>query len=356
MQQNLKAMSRSFIYISLISIILFISCDDKVPQNEDVSFKKENGVFILNEGLYNQANASVFYYDFEKDSLYEDIFQKTNNETIGDVLQSMQIIGDKAYLIVNNSGLLRKVSISDFKLLNTSSGLTSPRQMIRISDTKAYISDIFAGKINIYSLAEDNITGEISTGRWIENFALNGNTVYTSCPWAFGKPVSKLVYVIDSAKDKIIDSIQTGISPSQLAIDKNGFLWTLCIGNSYEGTKGSLFKTDIKTNKNVDSLHFEEVLNIFNSGMQLNENKDTLFVMYNDVLKIPVSGKINPEIIVKRQNENFYGLGIDNKRHLIYVTDALNFAEKGKVYIYSKKGKLINTLAAGFLPGSVIPY
>ena len=81
-------------------------------------------------------------------------------------------------------------------------------------------------------------------------------------------------------------------------IDKNGFLWTLCIGNSYDGIKGSLFKTDIKTQKNTDSLHFGELLNIFNSGMQLNQSKDTLYVMYNDIIKIPVTGKIVPETII----------------------------------------------------------
>ena len=228
--------------------------------------------------------------------------------------------------------------------------------MMKVSDSKAYISDIFADKITVYSLLEDKIIGEIKTGRWIENFVISGKIVYASCPWAFGKPVSKWVYVIDSESDKVTDSIKTGISPSQVVIDKNGFLWTLCIGNSYEGIKGSLFKTDIKTLKNTDSLHFGEILNIFNSGMQLNQSKDTLYVMYNDIIKIPVTGKIVPETIIKRQKENYYGLGIDNTRHLIYVTDALNFAEKGKVYIYSKNGKLIRTLSAGFLPNMVIPY
>ncbi|MBK7095840.1 MAG: hypothetical protein IPH57_12595 [Saprospiraceae bacterium] len=344
------------VFLAILVILISFSCDDKVPDSDNSTFVEGEGIFIVNEGLYNQANSSVYYYHYAKDSIYPDVFQKANNENIGDVLQSMQISGDKAYLIVNNSGLVRKVNIPDFKHIKTTSGLTSPRQMIKISDSKAYISDIFANKINVYSLSEDKLTGEIKTGRWIENFAMNGKQIFASCPWAFGKPVSKWIYVIDSEKDKLTDSIKTGISPSQVVIDKNGFLWTLCIGNSYDGIKGSLFKSDIKTLKNVDSLHFDQVLNIFNSGMQLNQSKDTLYVMYNDVMKIPVSGKIIAETVVNRQNENFYGLGIDNKRHLLYVTDALNFAEKGKVYIYSKKGKLIKTLSAGYLPNMVIPY
>lgn len=343
-------------FLILIAIVLIWSCEEQETNNKVSSYLAGEGIFIINEGLFNQANSSVYFYHFGKDSMYPDIFQIANNENIGDILQSMQISGDKAYLVVNNSGLVRKVNIPDFKLIKTTSGLVSPRQMIKISDSKAYISDIFDDKINVYSLHEDKITGQIKTGRWVENFAMNDKQLFASCPWAFGKPVSKWVYVIDYEKDKVTDSIKTGISPAQVAIDKNGFLWTLCIGNSYDGIKGSLFKTEIKTLKNTDSLHFDEVLNIFNSGMQLNQSKDTLYVMYNDVIKIPVSGKIVPETIIKRQNENFYGLGIDNKRHLLYVTDALNFAEKGNVYVFSKKGILLKTLSAGFLPNMVIPY
>jgi hypothetical protein len=46
--------------------------------------------------------------------------------------------------------------------------------------------------------SEDKIDGsEIKTGRWVENFAMNDKQLFASCPWAFGKPVSKWIYVID---------------------------------------------------------------------------------------------------------------------------------------------------------------
>ncbi|MGE5355555.1 MAG: YncE family protein [Deltaproteobacteria bacterium] len=347
----------TFFLIYLFIIFVFVSCDpDDTSENNNISFNKNEGIFILNEGLFNQANASVFYYNFDKDSIYEDIFQSKNNEKTGDVLQSMFIIDNTGYLVINNSGLIRKVNLQDFKQLQLVAGLVSPRQFFRVDNTKAYISDIFSNKIKIYSLPDDKITGEILTGRWTENFASNNEKVYVTCPWIFSKPISKIVYEIDPESDKITDSLITGINPTNISIDKNGYLWTLCAGNSIEGIKGSLFKTDLKTKKNVDSVHFDQVLNIFNTGMNMNSKKDSLFVLYNDVMMISTTGKIKTEPVIKRQKENFYGFNIDNQRNLVYLTDALNFASRGKVLIYTKKGLLIKTINAGLIPNNVISY
>ena len=92
-------MSRFFALLIAFSAFLLLGCDDKIIQNEDGSFEKGEGIFIINEGLYNQANSSVNFYHFGKDSLYQDIFQVANNEKTGDVLQSMQIIGEMHILL-----------------------------------------------------------------------------------------------------------------------------------------------------------------------------------------------------------------------------------------------------------------
>jgi hypothetical protein len=34
------------------------------------SYLAGEGIFIINEGLFNQANSSVYFYHFGKDSMY----------------------------------------------------------------------------------------------------------------------------------------------------------------------------------------------------------------------------------------------------------------------------------------------
>ena len=340
---------------TLLSGLLLTSCHDN-DNKKDYQFDKGKGIFIINEGIWSQANASVDFYNFDSDSLYSDIFYNTNSARIGDILQSMFQDGDNSYLVVNNSGIIHKVSTKDFVRKDTITGFISPRKMIKINDNKAYVSDLFAGKIYIISLTANKITGEIPTGRWVENFVMNNNKVYASCPSEYGKPESTKLLILDTSTDKLIDSISVGINPMNMVIDKNGYLWTLCNGNQYSGIKGSIYKTDLSTNTNVDSFNFEEVMTTYNSSLKINSPKDTLYFLYNNVYKIPVnSSSLLPQIVIQNESQNFYGMNIDDSRNLIYVTDA-PFTGKGSLYIYSKAGKLNKTLKAGYYPNSVEIY
>lgn len=345
----------SFSFLVIIISSLLISCHETNDKSID-DFPKGKGIFIVNEGIFNQANASVDFYNLENDSLYGDIYFKKNNKKIGDILQNMIIEGDKAYLVVNNSGYVLKTNVSDFKLDTTISGLVSPRQVTKIDDDKYYITDIYSGKIFIFSSSKNKIISEINTGLWNENCVSSGDFIYVSCPWSYNKPESRKILIINSKTDKIVDSLKVGSSPNQMVIDHKGYLWTLCAGDSYQGVKGSLYKTDLNTKKNIDSIIFDKTLEIFNTSIGLNSFRDTLYILYNDVLKTSTDQKITLNRIIKRENRNFYGMSVDNIRNNIYVTDALNFAEKGNVNIYSKSGNLSKTLKSGYNPRSVIVY
>ena len=61
------------------------------------------GVFVLNEGTYTFANASLSFYDPEADTSANQLFYKVNGAPIGDVAQSLALINDQLYIVVNNS-------------------------------------------------------------------------------------------------------------------------------------------------------------------------------------------------------------------------------------------------------------
>jgi len=96
-----------FIKYSLFAYIaLMASCikDNPDENTTDKVVTSDNGVYILNEGNYLFGNASVSYYDADKSTLQEDIFNGANKRALGDVAQSMTIANNKAYVVVNNSG------------------------------------------------------------------------------------------------------------------------------------------------------------------------------------------------------------------------------------------------------------
>ena len=344
-------------FFALIIILILSACPDiNIKDDKHYNFKKGNGFFIVNEGIFQQANASVFYYDRERDSIYENIYETVNNEKIGDILQSMYVFDDNAYLVVNNSAWIDIAGVEDFEKKGEIRGFVSPRYFFPVNRDKAYVTDLYSGYVYVVDLNQNKVSKNIYTGKWTEEMAFLDKKLYVTCPWIYSKPASKKVLVIDTDTDEIIDSIVTGISPSGIGFDKNGFLWTLNNGNKINNLPGSLYKIDVSSNVAVDSFVFKNTLNIFNSSLRFNENRDSIFVLYNDVYKISVEGNIAPEKIISQNERNLYGMDLDNDKQQIFLTDVLNFVEKGKVYIYSKKGDLLKTLNTGFLPNAVVVY
>ena len=138
--------------IFLISLsVAFSSCKKDTILQHDNEFNK-GGIFIVNEGNFSSANASVTYYDPDNDSIINDVFYRANKVPLGDVAQHLSIYKNTAYITVNNSGLVYGVDKYNMKFEGMVSGLVSPRSTLIINDQKAYISDFSSKFITIFSL------------------------------------------------------------------------------------------------------------------------------------------------------------------------------------------------------------
>ena len=105
----MKMIKNNFLII-LLSVLVLASCqNDSIRPNVPIGLY-ENGYFVTNEGNFGTGNGSLSFID-DRGSVSNNIFAQTNSFSLGDVVQSMEIINGKAFIVVNNSSKIEVANI-----------------------------------------------------------------------------------------------------------------------------------------------------------------------------------------------------------------------------------------------------
>jgi hypothetical protein len=331
----------------LVSVLLslFVSCKkDTPPDDTNPDITKNHGVFVVNEGNFMWSNASVSYYNFGDGKYYEDIFDEVNNRPLGDVAQSLTVLNGKAYIVVNNSNKIEIVDLGTFTSSAVITGLTSPRFFLPVTATKAYVSDLYSNSISVINLNSDTKTGSIPCKGSTEEMLVNGSEVIVT------NTRNDKVYIINSNTDVVADSIQVGFASNSLALDKNGKLWVFCAGDATSSIHASLHRINITSRLVEQSYILPDALDIWDK-MRMNASKDTLYYMDNGIYQMPVVAATLPSTpLIQKGSNIFHGLAVNPYDNHIFVADAVDYIQKGKVYYYSSSGALIGTINTGIIP------
>lgn len=336
------------LYLFFAFTIALCSCRKDKPEDTpkpQVSVGNNGGVYITNEGNFQFGNAKVSYYDIVSTTSTEDLYQPANNFPLGDVCQSMYLFNSKAYLVVSNSGKVVVVDPKTFVATATISGLNSPRYFLPVSNNKAYVTDLYANAISIIDLGSNTKTGSIPCGGWTEEMALSYGKVFIT-----NERRSK-IYVVNTLTDVLEDSIQVGYGSNSIKEDKNGKLWVLCGGSEANNFYASLHRVDPISKQVEQSFQFS-ILSESPWRLTMNTSNDTLYFLNNGVFRMSIAATALPtSAFVPKGNHTFYGLGIDPNSGVIYVSDAVDYVQRGVIYRYKVDGTLINTFLVGIAPG-----
>jgi hypothetical protein len=331
-------------------LIVFSACRKDNPEIKEQLLSgsiSDGSLLLVNEGNFQFGNASVSSIDIESGEVIEDIFKSANNQALGDVAQSIYHFNKNLYVIVNNSGKIEVVNHKSFKSEASISGLTSPRYMLALSNNKAYVSDLYANAIHIIDLNTHTKTGSIPFSGWCERMCEVYGKVFVTAP------NSSYLYVLNAASDQISDSILVRKGASSLVLDKYNYLWVLCSGDVSTSVNAALYKINPVNKELINSFEFPSGQNPY--VLKISGNNDTLYYLNNGVFQMPVNTNTLPSSSIIPQGAlNFYGMGIHPESADIYVTDAVDYVQKGKVMRYSSKGELLNTYQAGIIPSKIL--
>ncbi len=338
----------------LFSLSIFSCKKDKVeppttPSVTALNIQPGDGVFITDEGTFQAGNAKLSFYNFTSGNSTEDLFSQVNSVPLGDVCQSLTTYNGKTYIVVNNSGKIEVVATTTFAHQHTISGFSSPRFILPVSSTKAYVSDLYANAISIVNLSNDTRTGSFAFPGESEAMVMIGSEVFVS------STDKGFVYVVNPTTDLVTDSIPVAKGGNSLQVDNNGKLWVLCFGDYATSAPGGLYKIN-PTNHTVE-LSLPLTTSDYATKLCANAAKDTLYYLNYSVYKMAssnISLPVTPFITASTQS--FYAIGIRPSNGEVFVSDAVNYTSNGRLYRYSLAGILLDDDLVGICPGEIYFY
>ncbi len=335
----------------IMSAITTISCArSDEPQLIDPveTIVSGNGAYIINEGNFRMGNGSLSYYSYDSSKIHNDIFRKMTGRPLGDVPNSMQIYGDKAYIVVNNSGTIEVVEKNTMKSVSTISDLNSPRNISIVNSNKAYVTSMYSDSVTILNLIDYTISGYINIKKSSESVVIAGNKAFVAS-WIGGNKVM----VINTDYDSVTDSITVAKEPESMELDKNNTLWVLCNGGWNRKNFAELIGIDIQTLVINKKLVFPDLTDS-PSCLKTDGDGDTLYYLEDGVRRLGTDNPVLPEgTLIEEGTRLFYKLGINPVSGEIIVTDAVDYQQNGYVLRYKRNGQPISSSLAGIIPGSI---
>lgn len=335
-----------FLLCSLI-VLCFTACEKDEPITTSTEFS--NGLFFVNEGQFQNANASLSFYDAVNDTIFTKAYETINNQPIGDILQSIAFDDNNIYLVVNNSG---KIIVADKNTLNFKGEITdlpSPRYMEYSGNEDLwYVSNLFNDSLFVVNTSNYTIESKEYMTTSVEAMKVVGNKLYLSS-------LSTNRLFIKDLNSGVVDSLNVGFGGNSLAFDNNNNLWLLCNGDFYTPGSAALYK--LNTNNFDVNMHVLEPEIEISAGypttLTYNSIENTLYFINNGIQAISLDAANNePEIFIEATTQSFYGIDVIGES--IFVTDAVDFTQNGLIYEYNTAGELLKTFTAGVNPNAVV--
>ena len=334
-------------------MFLFDACNRNESKSEE--YDLQIGIFVINEGNFTFGNASLSFIDMQNDTIFNNIFYRANNLPLGDVAQSAVIYDEKLFVVVNNSGKIFVLNPNTIEYLATIDSLSSPRYILMVSGSKAYVSDLYSNFITVINPQTYNISGAFDVGCPIEMMLKYGNYVF-AVNWNKGNKLLK----IDANADAVIDCLTVAYQPNSLVLDQNQHLWVLSDGGYEKEHLAALTCINPDNMQIIKQLFFYDSL-ASPSHLCINQNKDTLYFINSSwannisnggIFRMSISDSLPQNPFIPENNKLFYSLYVADNQ--ILVSDAVDYQQPGKIYIYSLKGSQTKTFTAGIIPGNFL--
>jgi hypothetical protein len=348
---------KKYSIFTLIPFLTFIACDKKPTKEASTEVKEGRLALIVNEGAYGYGNASISLYNITTGEIHNEYFKFINQEDLGDVVESANIIDDQIFICVNNSNVIKVLDKKTFRKI-TDISVSQPRYCYPINDSIAYITSFYFNKIHIINTKTHIIIGEITMPYpHIEQLLIKDNKAYV-CNW---NENNNKLYVINTDIHSLTDSIMLeGKAPHSIFEDKSDNIWVL--GGNKEKRVTSSFTVINNHHQSVKSFVFEPEKEIVSPIYDVQndqiyyididydyKNEQGIYKMLSTANALPTA-----RFITAGNYQYFYKISIDTKEQNLYISDPKGFNQNGVMDIYDYSGNKKNSITTSLGPSYTI--
>lgn len=347
-------------YIKIILLLLIaVSCKKKqVPPTEDPTAKLTNCILVLNEGLFQQNNASVSKINLNSLEVNNLFFEEKTQRPLGDTGNDMQIFDNKIFIVMNVSSTIEVLNAqtgqSIKQIVMVENGVPKQPRYITFNGDKAFIS-CYDGFVDVLDLTSLSITKRIPVGANPEQLVISNNKLYVANSGGLNFPnVDSTISVISLSSESEISKITIGKNPGPLCVDDYGDVYAISRGD-FSSIPSRMHRISSISDSKVGSFNFDA---------------DGICKMNNDLIINYTAGGVSKLLRFDTQNETvinsdfidlsyittFYGVKYSQLNDKLYCFDANGYVNMGYVNEYNSNGTFTRKFKVGLIPNNVLIY
>ncbi len=349
-----------FFALTISSIILF-SCtkDDNTSSATPVS-ETVDGFYVLSEGGFGSNNSKLSFYNNKTTTIIGDFFAQQNPSLsgIGDVGNDMVVYGNKIFIAVNGSNNVTVLNAQNAQLLkriNFSSAIPKQPRYLAAARGKMYVTG-YDNTVSVIDTGSLTIVKNITVGANPEGIAASANYLYVANSGGLNAYPDSTISLIDLNTETEIRKIKVGINPNKIEINQAGNIFVSAYGDyanvppSISVINGSINTSSVNLGSNFSFSHIRIAGDI---AYLYNNYGGSSIKVYNTATNTIVRNNfITDNTIVQTS----YGLNVNEANGDVYITDAGNFVNSGKVFCFASNGvkKFSVSVSPGVNPNKVV--
>jgi len=353
-------MKHSIIFLFVLGIALF-SCKKKKTTPENPAPEQlEQGILVLNEGLFNQNNSTLSWINTNDHSVSNSFFEDKTNRGLGDTGNDLKRYGGKIYIVVNVSSTVEILDATTGKSLQQISMINNnvPKQprSIAFYGSKAYVS-CYDGYVDVIDTTTLTITQRILVGSNPEGLAVSNGKLYVANSGGLNSPnVDSTVSVIDLTNNSELLKIVVGKNPGSVCVDNQGDVYVISRGN-YSSIPSRMHKINPQTDTKETSFTFDAAgicpMNdhFLISYYNYSSGASSIGLFDTQTEQLVIANYINTTNIT-----TLYGVHYSTSTNTIYCSDANSFTNTGSIHLFSAIGNFIRTYNVGLNPSKILVY